>query len=62
MVKPFALLIVELGTALAHTAQRETLNKLLHGEHLIVTLRVPAQQSQEVNHRLREVASLTVTR
>ena len=61
MVEPDALLVVELGTALRAFADVEGLNQLFETEELLLGAGIPAQQRQEVDHCLGEIATLAVS-
>ena len=43
MVEPFAFLIIELRTRLAHAVERELLDELLHGENLLIGSGMPTE-------------------
>ena len=62
MVEPLALLIVELSARLAYALERELLDELLHGVHLLVACSMPSEKCEEVNNSLWIVALLAVTR
>ena len=62
VVEPFALLIVETGTALATTSKVEQANQVVHAHHLLIVSRIPAQKRQEIDDCLREVAALAIPR
>ena len=61
MVEPDALLVVELGTALRAFTDVEGLNQFFEAEELLLGAWVPAQQRQEVDHCLGEIAALAVS-
>ena len=62
MVEPDALLIVELGTRLRALVDVELLNKLVEREHLLLCTGIPAQQGEEVDNSLGEVAAFAIAR
>ena len=62
MVEPDALLEVELGTSLGTAGDIESLHQLIKREDFLLRTRVPAEERQEVDYSLWEVATLTITR
>ena len=63
MVEPVELLGVEHGVAAADAVEREGRDELVTGEQLPVALaRRPAEQRQEVHHRVRQIAERRVLR
>jgi len=62
MIEPDALLIVELSASLRAARDVECLDELRHGEDLLFGAWIPAQQSEEIDHSLREVAALAIAR
>ena len=62
MVEPFAFFVVEFGSALAAFFEREELDELVHRQNLLVVAGVPAQQGEEIDHSLGQVARLAVAR
>ena len=62
MVEPDALLEVELGTGLGTAGDIESLHQLIEREDFLLRTRVPAEERQEVDYSLWEVATLTITR
>ena len=63
VVEPLTLLVVKLRPSLAALLDAEVADELFHTHHLFVFItRVPAEEGDEVHHRLREVTALTVAR
>ena len=60
MVEPDSLLKGELSASLRALADVEQWNELVKREYLLLSTRVPAQQGEEVDDSLREVAILTI--
>ena len=53
-------ILVEDGAALVHVRQVEAGDQLVQREDLLLGARAPAQEGEEVDHRLRQVALLAV--
>ena len=62
MIEPFALLEVKFGSGARAVLKREFLDKLIHVHDFGIVAGVPAEQSQEVDHSLRQIAAFTVAR
>ena len=61
VVEPDTLLEVELGTSLRAAGDIECLHQLVEREDFLLCTWVPAEERQEVDHSLWEVATLTIT-
>ena len=62
MVEPLAFLVIELGAALAAMGEVEEADHLVEGHQFDVVAGVPPKQREEVDHGLRQVATLAVAR
>ena len=62
VVEPLAFLVIELGAALAAMGEVEEADHLVEGHQFDVVAGVPPEQRKEVDHRLRQVATLAVAR
>ena len=62
VVEPLAFLVIELGAALAAMGEVEESDHLIEGHQLDVVAGVPPEQCKEVDHGLRQVATLAVAR
>ncbi len=62
VVKPLALLKVELCAALRAVLEGEEVDELVDGKDFLVVAWIPAEQGKEINHSLRQIARLAVAR
>ena len=60
-IEPPALHEVELGTILGALVETELVNEFLHSKEFLVGAGVPTEESEEIDHGLRQIAVLTVT-
>ena len=60
MVEPDALLVVELRTGLRATRDVEGFHELVEREELLLGAGIPAQQGQEIDYGLGEIAALAI--
>ena len=62
VVEPLAFLVIELGAALAAVGEVEVVDHLIEGHQFDVVAGVPPEQRKEVDHGLRQVATLAIAR
>ena len=60
MVEPDSLVVGELGTSLRALRDIEKRHQFIEGKQFLLCARIPAQQGQEINHRLGEIAVFTI--
>ena len=61
MVEPDSFLIIKLSTGFTAMAQVKQFYQFIHRHEFLIVTRIPTQQSQEINHCLRQITRFTVS-